>query len=114
GLIADGLVTACHDVSDGGLYVAIAEMALAGDIGAALDLPAEAGWLFGEDQGRYLLTTADADAVLARAAAAGVPARAIGRTGSDALTLNGQSAISVARLRRAHEDWLPSFMAAPG
>src|SRR5690242_13157716 len=59
GLIADGLVTAVHDVSDGGLLVAIAEMAMASGIGATLepvpeDTPAHAFW-FGEDQARYLV-----------------------------------------------------------
>ncbi len=54
-MIRAGSVSACHDVSDGGLLVAIAEMALAGGIGADIDLsdgsvPVPA-WLFGEDQG---------------------------------------------------------------
>lgn len=115
-LIADGLVSACHDVSDGGLYVAAAEMALAGDIGAALEAPPDApplhAWLFGEDQGRYLIATREAAAVLARTAAAGVPARRIGVTGGDTLTVNGAYSISVAELRTAHERWLPAYMAA--
>ncbi len=69
-LIADGLITACHDVSDGGPLVAIAEMALAGSLGAALSLPNvpnPAAILFGEDQGRILVTTTDPKAVIERA-----------------------------------------------
>ena len=63
---------AVHDVSDGGALVAIAEMALAGGFGASLSLPSvanPAAVMFGEDQGRVLVTTADADAVVARASA---------------------------------------------
>lgn len=116
-LIRDGLVAACHDVSDGGLYVAVAEMALAGGIGADLAVPegpSPAGWLFGEDQARYVVATNDANAVLARADTAGVPASAIGRSGGSALTLNGQSAISLRSLRHAHEHWLAAYMAGEG
>jgi phosphoribosylformylglycinamidine synthase len=72
-----------------------------------------AGWLFGEDQGRYLLAVADPEAVLLRADEAGVPAAAIGRTGGDALTLNGNNAMSVAILKEMNERWLPAFMAGP-
>ncbi len=117
GLIETGRVSACHDVSDGGLLVAVAEMALAGGIGAELALPNAGiethGLLFGEDQGRYLITvSADAaPAVLGAAAAAGVPAAVIGQSGGDLLKLNGQDNISLTALREAHEGWLPAFMA---
>ncbi|MDP6390452.1 MAG: phosphoribosylformylglycinamidine synthase subunit PurL, partial [Alphaproteobacteria bacterium] len=66
-LITQGAVSACHDVSDGGLLVAIAEMALAGDIGAEFEPPKGTtlhAWLFGEDQGRYIVATGDPDRVL--------------------------------------------------
>jgi phosphoribosylformylglycinamidine synthase len=115
-LIADRLPTACHDVADGGLLVALAEMAMAGGRGA--DLPglegADAGTLFGEDQGRYLLTVA-AGAVAdveARARAAGVPVTVLGTTGGGALTGGGLGSISVERLRAANEGWLPAYMSA--
>jgi phosphoribosylformylglycinamidine synthase subunit PurL len=49
--------------------------------------------------------------VLAQAAASGVPAQRIGRTGGDALTLPGEAPISVETLRHAHESWLPDYMA---
>ncbi|HET6519525.1 MAG TPA: AIR synthase-related protein, partial [Geminicoccaceae bacterium] len=119
--IGEGRVLACHDLSDGGLLVALAEMALASaGNGAELAPPegadaAPAGWLFGEDQARYLvaLDPAGLDAALADAAAAGVPARRVGSTtGGDALTLRGHGAISLTELRRDHEGWLPSSMAA--
>ncbi|TVS00206.1 MAG: phosphoribosylformylglycinamidine synthase subunit PurL [Rhodospirillales bacterium] len=116
-LIAAGRVVTCHDISDGGLLVAVAEMALAGNIGAALTVPPSLAeplaWLFGEDQGRYLVTVPQ-DSVaglLAGAEAAGVTALAIGTTGGDRLTLGPDGAISLAFLREAHEAWLPRFMA---
>ena len=116
-LIADRLVTACHDVSDGGLFVTVAEMALAGNVGAAIEaehlgIPIYA-WLFGEDQARYVLATTTPERVLAAAAAAGVPARRIGFAGGDALTVNGDYPISLAELRRLHESWMPSYMDGP-
>ena len=113
-LIGKRAVTACHALSDGGLLVALAEMAMAGNLGASIDVPAgagEAGFLFGEDQGRYVVTTSDADTVVAQAKAAGVPVLRLGTTGGDALKLNGGDAISVGGLRTAHEAWLPEYMA---
>ena len=115
GLIEAGKINACHDLSDGGLAVAAAEMALAGRMGLALEAPAALpcpphAWLFGEDQGRYLVTTRALDALLAAAQAAGVPAVAVGRTGGAALTLPGGGTISLAELRQVHEDWLPRYM----
>ncbi|HKS89399.1 MAG TPA: AIR synthase-related protein, partial [Stellaceae bacterium] len=114
-LIERGLISACHDIADGGLLIALAEMAMAGSRGALLDppppdLPAHAWW-FGEDQARYLLETADPDAVLAAAASAAVPVCRIGTTGGAALTLSGGGAISVAQLKAANEAWLPGYMA---
>jgi len=114
--IADGRVTACHDVGDGGLMVALAEMALAGGIGADMSGRAEHtplhAWLFGEDQGRYVVTVpADAAADLLGAAdAAGLTVSAIGTTGGDSLTVAGARPISLADLRAAHEGWLPGYM----
>ncbi|MFO1151547.1 MAG: phosphoribosylformylglycinamidine synthase subunit PurL [Alsobacter sp.] len=119
GLIRERTVSTVHDLSDGGLAVALAEMAMAGGVGATVDrlpeqIPSHAA-LFGEDQARYLLALpeAEAQAVLTMAETAGVLARRIGTTGGDALTLPGQAPISVASLRRAHEAWLPDYMASP-
>ena len=114
--ILAGRVSACHDVSDGGLLVALAEMAMAGGVGASAaapaGVPAHAFW-FGEDQGRYVLTTSDPEAMTARLGVAGVPARRLGTTGGDSLTVEGADAISTAELRRINEAWLPAYMAAP-
>jgi phosphoribosylformylglycinamidine synthase subunit PurL len=109
-----GGVTACHDLSDGGLLVAIAEMAMAGGVGATVTAPdafvSHAFW-FGEDQGRYVLTTTDPEGLTARLGAAGAPVLRLGTTGGDALTVAGTGAISSAELRRINEAWLPAYMA---
>jgi phosphoribosylformylglycinamidine synthase len=115
-LITAGRLAACHDLSDGGLAVALAEMAMAKGIGASITaLPAGPAHavLFGEDQGRYLLSlpAGAAEAVVAEAKAAGVPAEIIGKTGGSELALPGEAAVSVAALSKTHESWLPDYMA---
>jgi phosphoribosylformylglycinamidine synthase len=111
-LIANGQVTAVHDVSDGGALVAIAEMALAGEIGAQVSLPGvpnPAAILFGEDQGRFLVTTRDFGAVAAAANAANLFAASIGTTGGQSISGPGFS-VSLADLRAAHEGFFPKLM----
>jgi phosphoribosylformylglycinamidine synthase II len=116
-LIHENIATGAHDVSDGGLLVAIAEMAMASGLGAALApvsaaIPAHAFW-FGEDQARYIATvhTGAVDAIIARAGIAGVPVRRIGTTGGEALTIPGEQALLVEQLRARFEAWLPQYMA---
>ncbi len=118
GLIGEGIATAVHDVSDGGLLVALAEMAMASGIGAELEsapLTAHAFW-FGEDQARYVVTVnaGSAEKIMARARAAGVPVRQLGTTGTDVLALRGERPIPVARLRERFEGWLPAYMSDAG
>jgi phosphoribosylformylglycinamidine synthase subunit PurL len=112
-LIRSGQVTAVHDISDGGLALAVIEMALGSCLGAHLvSLTHEQ--LFGEDQARYVITASasQAQAILASAAAAGVPVDRAGVvTAEAALKIEGQPSISVAELRTAHESWFPAFMA---
>jgi len=117
GLIEQASVTAVHDLSDGGLLVALAEMAMASGIGATLSaspagLPAHAFW-FGEDQARYALTVKAAGRakVEAAAAAAGVCVRHLGTTGGRQLTIAGGDPILVSDLHGLHENWLPAYMA---
>jgi len=117
GLIRSGCLSAVHDISDGGLLVTIAEMALAGGRGVALDpvpgpIPAHALW-FGEDQARYVVAASPdkADAIHKAAAVAKVPLRLLGKVGGDAIALDGEPPLALAALRAVHEDWLPRFMA---
>ncbi|TMJ27538.1 MAG: phosphoribosylformylglycinamidine synthase subunit PurL [Alphaproteobacteria bacterium] len=114
-LIEEGIATSVHDISDGGLLIALCEMAMASGIGADLDrpaLPAHAFW-FGEDQGRYVVTVkpAMAERTMLRARSARVPARQLGFTAGDALTMQDERPILVAKLRERFESWLPAYMA---
>ncbi|NQU71404.1 MAG: hypothetical protein HQ514_12695, partial [Rhodospirillales bacterium] len=68
-------------------------------------------WLFGEDQGRYVVTVTAPDALVAAARNAGVNTMVIGQSGGKILTVNGGNSISVMELRGVHESWLPDFMA---
>ncbi len=115
-LIREGKVAAVHDISDGGLLVAVAEMALAGGVGVELfpyegKLPPHAIW-FGEDQGRYVLAAKPslAEEIAERARLLALPARIIGRSGGEGLMLKGEPALPLAELRTAHEAWLPGYM----
>jgi phosphoribosylformylglycinamidine synthase subunit PurL len=117
--IGEGLLTAVHDLSDGGLLVAIAEMAMASGLGARLDaapvaLPAHAFW-FGEDQARYVVTakTADLPKIETAAARAGINLTPLGTTGGAELTLPGENPILVSTLQATHEAWLPNYMKQP-
>jgi phosphoribosylformylglycinamidine synthase len=117
-LIADGLVTAVHDCADGGLLVAIGEMALAGGIGAAIAAPAGGiaphEWFFGEDQARYVVTTTRPDAVGEASRAAGVAATPLGQTGGKAIAVAGAEVVPLERLGKSHEAFLPRLMRQPG
>jgi phosphoribosylformylglycinamidine synthase len=118
GLILTGQVRACHDISDGGLLVAVAEMAMAGGVGVRLsagprEIQGHAYW-FGEDQGRYLLAVPDSAALIRTAEAALVPAIRLGHSGGQDLTLPDGGTISVQALRAAHERFFPTWMASAG
>jgi len=120
-LIKSGIVSAAHDVSDGGLGIALAEMAIASGIGAQIPWVLEADpvkvW-FGEDQGRYVLTlnidpqSEAMDPIWQEAMDANVGLVWIGETGGVSLKLGRSRAIPVAELKAAHESWFPAFMAA--
>lgn len=116
GLIAEDLTRTAHDLSDGGLLVAAAEMALASDMGMDLHVdfhgPLHAA-LFGEDQGRYLIVAETDDVarmILARASGLGISARVIGKTGGESLSVNGVTGPTVSELKARHEGWLPTYM----
>ena len=112
--ILSGEIRACHDVSDGGLLVAVAEMAMASGVGARLsahprDVPGHAYW-FGEDQGRYVVAVPDAASFIRTSEAAGVPAVRIGVSGGGDLTLPDGGTISIETLRADHAGFFPAWM----
>ncbi len=117
-MIHAGTATAVHDAPDGGLLIALAEMAMAGGIGAQLlAAPAaivpQAYW-FGEDQARYVVTVRaeEAGRVLAKMKGADVPCVRIGTTGGGAIAIAGEPPVSIASLKAGFEGWLPRYMNA--
>lgn len=116
--IANGALTAVHDVSDGGVAVTIAEMALAGNIGAMLHAPLPCGIacsLFGEDQGLYVATIADHLLLdtLTAADTAGVEIERIGRTIAGRIIFelpDDDHVVTLDQLRSAHEGFFPQLM----
>ena len=115
-LIAEGAVTAVHDVSDGGTAVAVAEMALAGNIGASLHYALdsigpylETAW-FAEDQGLYVVTTPDAHRLHRWAHEADFTCYLIGFTGGSSIRWKSAGEVTLAALRAAHEGFFPKLM----
>ncbi len=118
-LILSGDLRTVHDLSDGGLIAAAAEMALASNVGLALnyqtDIPDHAAF-FGEDQARYLLALShdQLDVLDAAAEVAGVEYAIVGRAGGDEISFSGAAgfitAIDLEDLRTTHESWLPGYM----
>ncbi len=116
-LIRNGVATACHDISDGGLAVALAEMCMASREGLGANVPAlPAGSphipLFAEDQARYVLTCKPEDTprVMQTCELKEIPVMQIGSVEGDALKLAEVVNLPVDALREAHENWLPGYM----
>jgi len=116
-LIANGQLTTCHDLSDGGLIAALADMAIAGAVGADITIVSELPLhvsLFSETQARYLVAAdaATAEDIRMEAKDAGIPVAVLGTTGGERLRVNGGMVdIAMADLSEAHEGWMPNFMA---
>jgi len=118
GLVADRSVQGVHDCADGGLAVALAEMAIHGACGCTITPPAThpaAAWCFSESASRVLVTVAPGslDALLARADAAGVAAAELGSTGGRRLHVEGALDVDVDDLARAWRDSLPATLGQP-
>ncbi|NBW04354.1 MAG: phosphoribosylformylglycinamidine synthase subunit PurL [Alphaproteobacteria bacterium] len=113
--IVNGLITAAHDISDGGLAVAVCEMAMRSKLGADITADDDAishSWAFGEDQGRYIVTTSDAAGLAAAATTAGIEVTKIGVvTDRQELKFGAADTISLAVLTEAYEGRLPALMA---
>jgi phosphoribosylformylglycinamidine synthase len=117
GLIEAGELTVVHDLSDGGLVGAAADIALASDVGIELNASSQAhahAFLFGEDQARYLVAVADADALIAKALDAGLHASVVGLVKGTDFASSGSKGelfrIPVAHVREFHEGWMPNWI----
>lgn len=120
GLIEGGELTVVHDLSDGGLIGAAADMALASDCGVVLDASSAAHahvLLFAEDQARYLVATAAPQTILDAAREAGLHASVVGHAvGTDFASAGPKGKlfrIPLAHLREMHESWMPAWMDGP-
>lgn len=116
-IVRDQMVSACHDISDGGLLVALAEMCLPNGIGAQITFPSHIpahAFAFGEDQSRYLISVTPEmkDLVMFRLSALDVPVYELGHTIADDLVVENVTRVPVAHLRDVNEMWLSGYMAA--
>jgi phosphoribosylformylglycinamidine synthase II len=108
-LSARAHIRACSDLSDGGLALAAFEMGVGAGIGLTLN-DGDIAQLFGEDQARYIVATADAPTLLQLAAKAGVPAAQVGQFGGDQVSIGGE----VAPLADLSATYRGAFAAALG
>ncbi|MDX1974152.1 MAG: phosphoribosylformylglycinamidine synthase subunit PurL [Rickettsiales bacterium] len=111
-LIEQQLLAACHDLSDGGLLVALAEMTYQG-IGAKITASGDVGFWFGEDQGRYVIAADSAQSAAIKAAALSnhIPLIHLGTTQPDIFSVAGTT-MKIADLLNAYESWMPRYMAS--
>ncbi len=112
--IRNDQVTACHDLSDGGLALALAEMAIKSGKGASIELGegARHALMFGEDQARYVVSTSAETAKLLalNAEGSGIPFRILGTVGGTELSFGDACKVSVDALKTAYEGWFPNYM----
>jgi phosphoribosylformylglycinamidine synthase len=118
-LIETGRTDTVHDVSDGGLLVALAEMALTGNIGVEVGIAGETTesvpFFFGEDQARYILAVPaeHTQDILDEARDHGIFVTALGKThGEKSLRITDEGEIALADLRSGFESWFPNYMSA--
>jgi len=109
---ADGLLAAAHDLSDGGLAVALAESCLRGEAGCTVQLPGEEfTWLFSESAARAVVAVRPGaeEAFGSLLTAHGVPGQVIGAVGGDSLVVAGCFSIPLAELAAVHRATLPAL-----
>ncbi|MDC0492832.1 phosphoribosylformylglycinamidine synthase subunit PurL [Alphaproteobacteria bacterium] len=113
--ILGGGINAAHDIADGGLAVAIAEMAMRSGFGAEIAVPKTGnlhGWAFGEDQARFVVTTTDSQALIAAAKEAGIDITKLGMVSDQGeLKFGDNDTISIADLNAVFEGCIPALMA---
>ena len=119
-LIETGIVSSVHDCSAGGMAVAVAEMAIAGGLGARIDVPrvpttcgSDLETLFSESHGRFLVSGGDEKAIIASLRRSGLPCDVVGKVGGDSLSFvagGRTSSLTVTSMRSAFERTIPELM----
>jgi len=114
-LIRERLVESAHDVSDGGLYIALAESAMAGGRGFAIDTDSEFrkdAFLFGEAQGRVVVSVKpeQQEAFVELLAASDVEFSLLGAVTKNGFVVDGETWDSVAQATEVYEGVLPSIL----
>ena len=114
-LIETGMITTCHDLSDGGLALAFAEMVIKSKKGIKAQLTGQTpphAELFGEDQARYLIAvnTPKLPKVIEAGKQSSVDLQVVGKVEGDYLEVENQFKLSVDSLHDAYENWFPNFM----
>jgi len=109
---AEGLLASAHDLSDGGLAIALAESCLRGTRGCRVTLPGDTFTaLFSESAARAVISvTPGREAEFAALCAAhAVPATVLGETGGDSLTVEGTFEVALGELSRTWKATLPAL-----
>jgi phosphoribosylformylglycinamidine (FGAM) synthase-like enzyme len=116
-LVRERSVNGIHDVSDGGPAVALAEMAINGEVGARVELivddcTAAEAW-FSEPASVVVASVSSASSALVcgQAAAAGIPARVIGTAGGERIEAKGAFDVAVADATTTYRTALPNLLA---
>jgi phosphoribosylformylglycinamidine synthase len=112
-MIEQGILDTVHDISSGGLLVAVAEMAMANGKGAEIAFAYQPALLFGEDQSRYIIAVSvdNLDRFKQQAKNADISIHNLGKTGGDELILTGDFKVKISELKKLHEKTLYEFSA---
>jgi phosphoribosylformylglycinamidine synthase len=102
--IAQGLVSSAHDCAEGGLFVALAECAMLGSLGATLDTPLD---YFVESPSRIVVSTDHPEALMSL----DIPATKLGMTGGGRLAISGVCDLALSELRQAYDSGLERGLA---
>jgi phosphoribosylformylglycinamidine synthase len=113
-LVSGGMVSGVHDVSDGGLAVALAEMAVHSGTGLVASGVADHAELFSESPSRVVVCTSSPEAIVARARSAGLAVSELGIAGGDRLVVEGLVDLALADLEHAWRSTLPERLAGAG
>jgi phosphoribosylformylglycinamidine synthase len=107
-----GVVESAHDLSDGGLAVALAEASFRHGVGVTVDLEDPFLELFSESSARAMVVVTEErhDELVSLAEKHGVELASVGRTGGTALEVAGQFSVPVAELKAAWQATIPAVL----